>query len=145
TRVTKAIADGEFFDNQAICAAVDQAVSAGRAVHIMGLVSPGGVHSHEDHIVAMVELAARRRAGRVQRPAFLNGRDTPPRSAELFPVLLEQAYHRLGKGRTARLTGRYLAMGRDNRWDRVEAAYIRIAEGQGLYRADSAAEGLKAA
>ena len=145
TRVTKAIADGEFFDNAAICAAVDRAVAAGRAVHIMGLVSPGGVHSHEEQIVAMIELAARRGASQIQVHAFLDGRDTPPRSAAPSLDLLEQTYQRLGKGRTATLIGRYFAMDRDNRWDRVEAAYNLITEGQGMFRAETAAAGLEAA
>ena len=122
TRVSKAIADGDFFDNAIIGAAVDKAVAAGRSVHIMGLVSPGGVHSHEEQIVAMVELAARRGAGQIQVHAFLDGRDTPPRSAAPSLALLEETYQRLGKGRTASLIGRYFAMDRDNRWDRVEAA-----------------------
>ena len=145
TRVTKAIADGEFFDNATLCAAVDKAVQADRAVHIMGLVSPGGVHSHEEQIVAMVELAARRGAGQIHVHAFLDGRDTPPRSAAPSLQLLEQAYQRLGKGRTASLIGRYFAMDRDNRWERVEAAYNLITEGQGAFQADSAAAGLDAA
>ena len=145
TRVTKAIADGEFFDNATICTAVDKAVSAGRAVHVMGLVSPGGVHSHEEQIVAMVELAARRGAEQIYVHAFLDGRDTPPRSAAPSLDLLEQAYQRLGKGRTASLIGRYFAMDRDNRWERVEAAYNLITEGQGEFQVDSAAAGLEAA
>ena len=145
TRVTKAIADGEFFENTTLCAAVDKAVQAGRAVHIMGLVSPGGVHSHEEQIVAMVELAARRGAAQIHVHAFLDGRDTPPRSAAPSLELLEQAYQRLGKGRTASLIGRYFAMDRDNRWERVEAAYNLITEGQGAFQADSAAAGLEAA
>src|SRR5690606_42044554 len=106
----------------------------------MDLVSPGVVLSHEEHIAAMVELGARRGAEQIQVHAFRDGRDTPPRSAEPSLELLEQAYQRLGKGRTASLTGRYFAMDRDNRWDRVEAAYNLITEGQGLFRADSAAE-----
>lgn len=145
TRVTKSIADGEFFDNATLCAAVDKAVKAGRAVHIMGLVSPGGVHSHEEQIVAMVELAVRRGADNVYVHAFLDGRDTPPRSAAPSLSLLEDAYQRLGKGRTATLVGRYFAMDRDNRWDRVEAAYNLITEGQGLFQASTAAAGLDAA
>ena len=145
TRVTKAIADGEFFGNPTICAAVDKAVQAGRAVHIMGLLSPGGVHSHEEQIVAMVELAARRGAEQIHVHAFLDGRDTPPRSAAPSLQLLEQAYQRLGKGRTASLIGRYFAMDRDNRWERVEAAYNLITEGQSAFQADSAAAGLEAA
>lgn len=145
TRVTKAIRDGEFFENPAICAAVDQAVAAGKAVHIMGLLSDGGVHSHQDHIAAMAELAARRGAEKIYLHAFLDGRDTPPRSAQASIELLDATFARLGKGRIASLIGRYFAMDRDNRWDRVEQAYNLIVDGQGLFRADSAVAGLQAA
>lgn len=82
TRITKSIEDGDFFENKAFTNTIDKAVSTGKAVHIMGLMSPGGVHSHEDHINAMVELAAKRGAKEVYVHAFLDGRDTPPRSAE---------------------------------------------------------------
>ncbi len=145
TRVTKAIADGDFFTNENICAAVDKAVAAGRAVHIMGLLSPGGVHSHEEHLAAMVELAAQRGAEHIYVHGFLDGRDTPPRSAAPSLRLMEDTYARLGKGRTASLIGRYFAMDRDNRWDRVEAAYKLISEGQGEFAAATAAEALAAA
>ncbi|MFZ3205585.1 MAG: 2,3-bisphosphoglycerate-independent phosphoglycerate mutase, partial [Pseudomonas sp.] len=145
TRVTKAIRDGEFFDNPAITAAVDQAVSAGKAVHILGLLSDGGVHSHQDHLVAMAELAAQRGADKIYLHAFLDGRDTPPKSAQAFIELLDTTFARLGKGRIASLIGRYFAMDRDNRWDRVEQAYNLIVNGQGQFNASSALEGLQAA
>ena len=145
TRVTKAIRDGEFFENPAICAAVDKAVAAGKAVHIMGLLSDGGVHSHQDHLVAMVELAARRGAQHIYLHAFLDGRDTPPRSAQPSIELLDATFARLGKGRIASLIGRYFAMDRDNRWDRVEQAYNLIVDGQGQFQADNAVAGLEAA
>lgn len=145
TRVTKAIADGEFFDNPALCQAVDKAVAADGAVHIMGLLSPGGVHSHEDHLVAMVDMAVRRGAGKIFVHAFLDGRDTPPRSAKPSIEMLEQAYKRLGKGRTATLIGRYFAMDRDNRWDRVESAYNLIVDGKAQFTAATAVDGLLAA
>ena len=145
TRVTKAITDGDFFTNKTICAAVDSAVSAGRAVHIMGLLSPGGVHSHEEHLAAMVELAAKRGAQHIYVHGFLDGRDTPPRSAAPSLQFMEDTYARLGKGRTASLIGRYFAMDRDNRWDRVEAAYRLISEGQGEFSAPTAADALNAA
>lgn len=145
TRVTKAIDDGDFFTNETICAAVDKAVSAGRAVHIMGLLSPGGVHSHEEHLAAMVELAAKRGAQQIYVHGFLDGRDTPPKSAAPSLQLMEQTYVRLGKGRTASLIGRYFAMDRDNRWDRVASAYRLIAEGQGEFSAPTAVDALNAA
>ncbi len=145
TRVTKAIRDGEFFENPAICKAVDQAVGAGKAVHILGLLSDGGVHSHEDHLVAMVELAAQRGADKIYLHAFLDGRDTPPRSAHQYLATMEAAYARLGKGRTATIIGRYFAMDRDNRWDRVESAYNLIVDGTAEFRADNAKAALDAA
>ncbi len=145
TRVTKAIRDGEFFDNPTLCQAVDTAVAAGKAVHILGLLSDGGVHSHQDHLVAMAELAARRGAQQIYLHAFLDGRDTPPKSAQPSIELLDAAFARLGRGRIASLVGRYYAMDRDNRWDRVEQAWKLIVDGQGQYQAASASEGLAAA
>ena len=145
TRVTKAIRDGEFFENPTLCTAVDQAVGAGKAVHILGLLSDGGVHSHEDHLVAMVELAAKRGADKIYLHAFLDGRDTPPRSAHQYLDTMESAYSRIGKGRTATIIGRYFAMDRDNRWDRVESAYNLIVDGTSAFQADTPKAGLDAA
>lgn len=145
TRVTKAIRDGEFFENPVITSAVDKAAGAGKAVHILGLLSDGGVHSHQDHLVAMAELAAQRGAEKIYLHAFLDGRDTPPRSAEPSLQLLDDTFARLGKGRTASVIGRYFAMDRDNRWDRVEAAYNLITEGTAEFTADSAVGALNAA
>ncbi|MGL4273331.1 MAG: 2,3-bisphosphoglycerate-independent phosphoglycerate mutase, partial [Pseudomonas paracarnis] len=145
TRVTKAIREGEFFENPTICAAVDKAVAAGKAVHFMGLLSDGGVHSHQDHLVAMAELAFKRGADKIYLHAFLDGRDTPPKSAQSSIELLDATFAALGKGRIASLTGRYFAMDRDNRWDRVEQAYNLIVDGQGEFNAASAVDGLNAA
>ncbi|HWU78891.1 MAG TPA: 2,3-bisphosphoglycerate-independent phosphoglycerate mutase, partial [Caulobacter sp.] len=145
TRVTKAIRDGEFFENPAITGAVDKAVGAGKAVHILGLLSDGGVHSHQDHLVAMAELAARRGAEKIYLHAFLDGRDTAPKSAQSSIELLDATFARLGKGRIASLIGRYFAMDRDNRWDRVAQAYNLIADGHSQYQADTAMAGLQAA
>jgi 2,3-bisphosphoglycerate-independent phosphoglycerate mutase len=145
TRITKAIRDGDFFENPTICAAVDQAAGAGKAVHILGLLSDGGVHSHQDHLVAMAELAARRGAEKIYLHAFLDGRDTPPRSAQHSIELLQATFTRLGKGRIASLIGRYYAMDRDNRWDRVEQAYNLIVDGEADYQSDYAVDGLIAA
>ncbi|TCD19436.1 2,3-bisphosphoglycerate-independent phosphoglycerate mutase [Pseudomonas sp. IC_126] len=145
TRVTKSIRDGEFFENPNICAAVDKAVAANKAVHILGLLSDGGVHSHQDHLVAMAELAAKRGAENIYLHAFLDGRDTPPKSAQHSIELLQATFTRLGKGRIASLIGRYFAMDRDNRWDRVEQAYNLIVKGTAAYRSDYAVDGLIAA
>ena len=119
TRITKAIEDGEFDSNPALVDNIDKAVNAGKAVHIMGLLSPGGVHSHEDHIVATIELAAKRGAKEVYFHGFLDGRDTPPRSAKASIERIEAVFAELGCGRLATLVGRYYAMDRDNRWNRV--------------------------
>ncbi|EGF4467762.1 2,3-bisphosphoglycerate-independent phosphoglycerate mutase, partial [Salmonella enterica] len=125
--------------------AVDQAKNAGKAVHIMGLLSAGGVHSHEDHIMAMVELAAERGAEKIYLHAFLDGRDTAPRSAEASLKKFEDKFAALGKGRVASIVGRYYAMDRDNRWDRVEKAYDLMTLAQGEFQADTAVAGLQAA
>ena len=145
TRVTKSIRDGDFFDNAVIGRAVDKAVAAGKAVHVMGLLSDGGVHSHQDHLVAMVEMAARRGAEHIYLHAFLDGRDTPPKSAQPSLELMDSVFARLGKGRTASIIGRYFSMDRDNRWDRVQQAYELICDGKAEHAAASALEGLEAA
>ncbi|WP_339490904.1 2,3-bisphosphoglycerate-independent phosphoglycerate mutase [Pseudomonas sp. EL_65y_Pfl2_R95] len=145
TRVTKSIRDGEFFQNPVITQAVDSAVNNGKAVHILGLLSDGGVHSHQDHIAAMVELAAKRGAEKIYLHAFLDGRDTPPKSAQASIDLLDNTFAKLGKGRIASIIGRYFAMDRDNRWDRVEQAYNLIVNGQGQFNAANASAGLDAA
>ena len=142
TLVTKAIETGDFFENKALCDAVDKAVTNKSAVHIMGLLSPGGVHSHEDHIQAMITLAAKRGAQQVYLHAFLDGRDTPPRSAAASIEKLDQQLKALGIGRIATIVGRYYAMDRDNRWERVEAAYNMLTSGTAEFRAATAAEGL---
>ena len=145
TRVTKSIRDGDFFTNPTICTAVDKAVGAGKAVHILGLLSDGGVHSHQDHLVAMAELAAQRGAEKIYLHAFLDGRDTPPRSAQKSLELMDATFTRLGKGRTASIIGRYFAMDRDNRWDRVSQAYNLIVDGASQFQAASSVAGLQAA
>ncbi|MCL9776386.1 2,3-bisphosphoglycerate-independent phosphoglycerate mutase [Vibrio methylphosphonaticus] len=145
TRITKSIADGEFGQNETIAAAMDKAIAAGKAVHLMGLMSPGGVHSHEDHIYAAVKMAAERGAEKIYLHCFLDGRDTPPRSAEGSLKRFEELFAELGKGRVASLVGRYYAMDRDNNWDRVEKAYDLLTQAEGAYTFDSAVAGLEAA
>ncbi|PCJ38863.1 MAG: phosphoglycerate mutase (2,3-diphosphoglycerate-independent) [Moraxellaceae bacterium] len=142
TLITKAIETGDFFNNQALCEAVDKAVAADKAVHLMGLLSPGGVHSHQGHIQAMIDMAVKRGAKQVYVHAFLDGRDTPPRSAETSIDTIDQQLRSLNVGRIASIIGRYYAMDRDNRWDRVEAAYNMLTTGAAEYSAPSAAEGL---
>ena len=145
TRITKAIRDGDFYTNPVITAAVDKAVAAGKAVHVLGLLSEGGVHSHEDHLHAMVKLAVDRGAQQVYVHAFLDGRDTPPKSAMPSLQKMEDAVRATGKGRVASIIGRYFAMDRDNRWDRVEQAYRLLTEGVAVRTAATAMAGLDAA
>lgn len=123
TRIDKDVEEGSFTDNSVLCAAIDKAVSSNRAVHLMGLLSPGGVHSHEDHVLAAAEMAAKRGAKEVYIHAFLDGRDMPPRSAKASLEKAATELKHLGVGRVASIVGRYYAMDRDNRWDRVEEAY----------------------
>lgn len=141
TRITKAVRDGDFFANPVLAGAVDKAVRGGGAVHILGLLSAGGVHSHEDHLRAMVDLAVQRGAQKIFVHAFLDGRDTPPRSAGASLARMRDHLAKIstetGKGGNtgiASIVGRYYAMDRDNRWDRVEAAYRLLTEGVADYR-----------
>lgn len=144
TLVTKAIADGEFQKNPTLCKAIDDAVAANGAVHIMGLLSPGGVHSHEDHIHAAIELAAARGATKIYLHGFLDGRDVAPRCAAESLAKAEAVFEKVGVGRVASLVGRYYAMDRDNRWERVSPAYDLITQAKGDYKYASAAEALTA-
>ncbi len=145
TRIDQAIADGSFDANPAYTGAIDRAVKAGGAVHLLGLLSPGGVHSHQEQIFAAVRLAAKRGAERVYLHAFLDGRDTPPRSAGPSLEAAEALFAELGCGRVASITGRYYAMDRDNRWDRIERAYRLLTEGVAPHTAVDAGSALAAA
>ncbi|MFO6299897.1 2,3-bisphosphoglycerate-independent phosphoglycerate mutase [Rahnella selenatireducens] len=145
TRLDKEIKEGDFFNNSVLTGAVDRAISAGKAVHIMGLLSAGGVHSHEDHIMAMVELAHRRGAKAIYLHVFLDGRDTPPRSAEAALKRFSEKFAEIGTGRIASIVGRYYSMDRDNRWDRVKLAYDLMSQAKGAFTADNALAGLQAA
>lgn len=145
TRIGQAIKTGSFFENSALTSGVDAAVKNGKAVHIMGLLSDGGVHSHVEHIQAMVKLAAQRGAQQIYVHAFLDGRDTPPRSAHSSLAAMETTYAELGIGKTVSIIGRFYAMDRDQRWNRVEQAYRLISEGEAEFHADSVQAGLDAA
>ncbi len=145
TRIGKAIDDGEFAKNPTLVAAIDGAIALERTVHIMGLLSSGGVHSHQDHIKAMIKTAVAQGAKQVVLHAFLDGRDTPPRSAESFISEVDSLFAELGTGQFGSVIGRYYAMDRDNRWDRVEKAYRLITEAHGEFHYDSAQEALAAA
>ena len=142
TRVSRSIKTGSFFNNQTLTDAADQAIANDRAIHILGLLSTGGVHSHEEHIHAMVELAIKRGVKRVYLHAFLDGRDTPPRSATASIQLMEEKFKEYGGGRFASIIGRYYAMDRDHRWPRIQAAYDLITQGKAAFQATTALEGL---
>ncbi|MCP5019301.1 MAG: 2,3-bisphosphoglycerate-independent phosphoglycerate mutase [Ketobacter sp.] len=145
TRITKDIEDGGFFDNPALVTAVEHSVANNSAVHLMGLLSPGGVHSHEDHFLAMIELAAQKGAKQVYVHAFLDGRDMPPKSARASLEKVQAKLDATGVGRIASLIGRYYAMDRDNRWDRVEAAYNLLTLGECEFTSANPVDGLLAA
>ena len=145
SRIDQAIDDGSFFHNPAYTSAVDGAMANGGAVHVLGLLSAGGVHSHENHILAMIELAAARGCKQVYVHAFLDGRDTPPRSAGASIGKVQDKLAELACGRIASVVGRYYAMDRDNRWERVEPAWRLLTEGEATYRADDARSALQAA
>lgn len=144
TRISKDIHEGGFFKQSAFVDAVEKAKTANGAVHILGLLSQGGVHSHEDHIMAMCELALGRGA-KVYLHAFLDGRDTPPQSAEPSLQRFEQFFANNPQGRLATMIGRYFAMDRDNRWERVAQAYRLITEGVAERVAETAVQGLQLA
>src|SRR5690554_1545201 len=137
-RISKAIASGEFFTNPTLLAVMEHPKKTGGALHLMGLVSPGGVHSHSEHLYALLRMAKEHGLERVFVHAFLDGRDVPPSSAHEYLADLEEQIEQIGIGRVASISGRYYAMDRDRRWDRVEKAY-RALLGQGPGAPSSAA------
>ncbi|MCL6612487.1 MAG: 2,3-bisphosphoglycerate-independent phosphoglycerate mutase [Peptococcaceae bacterium] len=132
TRISKAIRDGDFFENEVLIRAVEHAHRNGSDLHLMGLLSDGGVHSHIDHLFALLELARRRQLDRVYVHCFLDGRDVPPDNAAEYITQLEEKIKELKTGRIATVTGRYYAMDRDRRWDRTRMAYRALVAGEGL-------------
>ncbi len=145
TRVDAAIEDGSFFANSELLAACEAAKTHGGTLHVMGLLSPGGVHSHERHIFAMLDLAARAGVGHVAVHAFLDGRDTPPRSADASLRALQATCDALGNAHIATVGGRYFAMDRDKRWDRVRLGWDAIVDAQAAQHAPDALSALAAA
>jgi 2,3-bisphosphoglycerate-independent phosphoglycerate mutase len=139
TRINKSIADGDFFENRALVDAVDKAKANGKALHLLGLTSPGGVHSSLEHAYAIVELAKRRGLSNVYWHAFLDGRDTPPKSAASYLRQVERQLSKIGVGRIATVVGRYWAMDRDNRWDRVQLAFDLLTRAAGEVAQESSA------
>jgi 2,3-bisphosphoglycerate-independent phosphoglycerate mutase len=131
TRITKEIADGVFFQNAALLEAVETCKARGSALHLFGLLSDGGVHSHNTHLYALLELAYRHGLSNVFIHAFLDGRDTPPMSGREYLNQLEEKAREIGVGRVATVMGRYYAMDRDNRWERVKQAYDALVYAKG--------------
>jgi 2,3-bisphosphoglycerate-independent phosphoglycerate mutase len=149
TKITKAIADGSFQENPVLTQAMDKAIANNGALHFTGLLSPGGVHSHEEHCFAAIKMAAARGVKRIYLHAILDGRDMPPRSAQSSLAkaqeLFVQLSDTLAQGGVASVVGRYFAMDRDNRWDRVEQAYNAMANAQAKYTSSSALNALSEA
>jgi 2,3-bisphosphoglycerate-independent phosphoglycerate mutase len=142
-RINNSIAGGEFFEHPELKPALLNIKKTGKALHIFGLLSDGGVHSHQNHIHAMIKMAAMQGLSKVYIHAFLDGRDTPPVSASPYIDKLEAECKVLGVGKIATISGRFYAMDRDKRWPRVEAAYTLFTEGIGEFTAETAAEGLQ--
>lgn len=132
TRITKAIREGTFFENKAFLDIIKHVQDSKGALHLMGLLSDGGVHSHNKHLYALLELAKKSNLDKVYVHAFLDGRDVPPSSAKEFLAELEAKIQEIGIGQIATISGRYYAMDRDKRWDRVQKAYEAIAAGKGI-------------
>ena len=132
TRITKEIQDGVFFENKALLHAMENAKKQDSALHMYGLLSDGGVHSHNTHLYALLEMAKRQGLKKVYVHCFLDGRDTPPESGKDFVQELQDKMDEIGVGEIATVTGRYYAMDRDNRWDRVERAYLALTKGEGI-------------
>lgn len=143
TKITKSILDGDFFENKALLAACENVKKNDSSLHLMGLVSDGGVHSHNTHIYGLLELAKKQGIEKVYVHCFLDGRDTPPSSGKQYVEELVEKMKEIGVGQVATVMGRYYAMDRDNRWERVEKAYRALTEGTGE-EALSGPEGIQA-
>ncbi len=139
TRITKAVKDETFFSNEAFLAAAENCKKNGSALHLMGLLSDGGVHSHFDHLVALVEFAKRQGLSEIYIHALLDGRDVPPASAADFIAALNKELAKIGVGKIATVMGRFYGMDRDNRWDRVGKAYAALVYGEGVITTDAEA------
>ncbi len=139
TRITKSIEDGDFFENEELLGAIDNAVKNGKALHYYGLLSDGGVHSHNTHLYALIKLAAKKGVKNLYIHCFLDGRDVSPTSGAGFIRDLQKVLDEEGVGKISSVAGRYYAMDRDNRWDRVEKAYDSLTIGNGVKTEDAAA------
>ena len=137
TRITKAIDDGDFFQNEVLLQAMENCKKNNSDLHLWGLLSDGGVHSHITHLYGLLEMAKKNGLSNVYVHAFLDGRDTPPASGKSFVEALQQKMDEIGVGKIASLSGRYYAMDRDNNWDRVEKAYNSLVKGEGVQATDA--------
>ena len=131
TRITKSIEDGDFFDNPELNKAIDNAVKNNSSLHLIGLLSDGGVHSHNSHLYALLKLCKKRNFTDVYIHAILDGRDTPPNSGIDYIKQCEDKIKEIGVGKIATISGRYYAMDRDNRWERVKKAYDAMVNAEG--------------
>lgn len=138
TRITKSIQDGDFFTNEALTGAIENCRKHNSALHLMGLLSDGGVHSHIEHLFGLLELAKKSGLTKVYVHCFMDGRDVPPSSGKDFILQLQNKLDELGIGKIASVMGRYYAMDRDNRWERVEKAYDALVLGKGVLCEDAA-------
>ena len=145
TRINKAISNQSFFNNNVLKTAFQKAQTHHTKIHILGCLSPGGVHAHTDHILALIKMAQGYDTAGIYVHAFLDGRDTPPQSAKDSIQKLESWFLEHPKGQIASLIGRYYAMDRDQRWDRIQKAYDLITQGSAPFQSTSASEGLRAA
>ena len=143
TRISKSITDGDFFTNPVLVKVMDEVKASGKALHLLGLLSDGGVHSHITHIIALLEMAQKHGLSKIYVHAFLDGRDVPPQSALTYVEQLEAAMAKIGVGKIATVSGRYYAMDRDKRWERLAKAYATVVKGEGAKYA-SATEGIQA-
>ena len=136
TRITKAIQEGTIYQNPTLVQAMESAKEKGTALHLMGLMSDGGVHSHQEHLFGLLEMAKKQGLAKVYVHCFMDGRDTPPSSGKDYIQGLLAQMERMGVGKIATISGRYYAMDRDNRWERVQKAYDAMVNGRGTVQAD---------
>ena len=139
TRITKAIQDGDFYANPALTAAMENAKAPGKSLHLAGLLSDGGVHSHIEHLYGLLKMAKQAGVSNVFVHCLMDGRDVPPTSGQDFVAALQAAMQEIGVGQIATVMGRYYAMDRDNRWERVEKAYAAMVYGEGVQNPDPVA------
>ena len=134
SKIDRDINSGSFFENQALLAAIEETVNNNSTLHILGLLSPGGIHSHESHISALIDLALEKKAPNIRVHAFLDGRDTPPRSALKSLTSITEKLNSTNTGGIASISGRFFAMDRDNRWERIQPVYNMLTSGEAVFQ-----------